>query len=1006
MTESASDKKRSGGWKWVVGLLVSQFAANAPWFMNQAQAYKAGTPLRPPEGWELVLTCVGFVGASLAAFSAKVWKELEADAVRGTSRMLKAAPAAAYELIGRCWDVLAGTIGRWFAGLSFTRRYLAELRYKHGLFNDKGLGLINANRLDLEKVYVDLKASADARLNRPNLNPVSREVRKRAPVWDHLRTLRPGFALVIIGAPGCGKTTLLQHVLLIFANDRQWRRRTRARIPFFVEVREIARQLQAKNEPTLPKLLEVALKKDRQTAEIGKRLPKGWLEKTLRSGRCVLLWDGLDEVANLEERSKVAAWLDRVIESPDWRGNVSLITARPAGYHGAQLRRAQVLEVQPFAFEDTKRFISQWYHATEVVSSGNKDDKNVRRRAADEANALLTALQDNQRLGDLTSNPLLLTMICMVHRYHGALPGSRGQLYAEICQVLLERWRQQRGITDPYSGNQKLQVLRPLAAWMMDHPPKEISTEVLLNVIAVPISRIGVASGRESALAFLKQLQDGSGLLLERELGTWGFAHLSFQEYLCADEWVSQPANAPADWASRVAQSWWRETLLLYASRAADAGPLVKAALDHGAHQALALAMRLHGEKLNLDVATRGRVELAVVTALESRDENIYRPAGEAWLDRQQELNYHRLDETTEVGGWVTQAEFQSFMLSDLVARSPSGHVPATWKLGWFQGGPKDPVLGVSSRMASTYVEWLNERFPALKHRLPRPEECENQHTWLTWCNDGVGTSLHGECSPAIMTKLSNWLQARPEAGNKANALGFKSARALEYEHLARTRNRSDGLSYKFKFTRNRSDHDIAFDLASALDRNITIKLAKELGYVLSLPSQSRWPSRLRSDADGVPNSLSQGLEFEFDFHLAVALSLALDRLPHFDRDLNIHRDLARTLGFRSVEVLQELRLEIESLMSRPYSDRKCGRRLQCLTPLLTLWEPNVTLTIEVDAYRRFWVACFDVLRMYAPRSITREIARVERSMRVLVARADGELPAWEGLRVVRERRV
>ena len=192
MAQSATttDAKRSAGWKWVAGWVGSQLLANTPWLVNQAQAIRAGSPVKPPEGWELVLSCVGFVGASLAAFWAKVWKELEADSVSGTSRMLKAAPGAAYDLLGRCWDALAGTIGRRLTWLSFTRRYLAELRYKYGLFNDKGLGLINANRLDLEKVYVDLKASADARLNRPNLNPVSREVRERAPVWDHLRTLR------------------------------------------------------------------------------------------------------------------------------------------------------------------------------------------------------------------------------------------------------------------------------------------------------------------------------------------------------------------------------------------------------------------------------------------------------------------------------------------------------------------------------------------------------------------------------------------------------------------------------------------------------------------------------------------------------------------------------------------------------------------------------------------------------------------------------------------------
>src|SRR5262249_9127243 len=161
----------------------------------------------------------------------------------------------------------------------------------------------------------------------------------------------------------CGKTTLLQHVLLTFANNRQGKRRQHARVPFFLEMRKVAEQLDKKTQPDLPKLLEAYFKKDRFTADIAKQLPKGWVERALRSGKCVLLWDGLDEIADLTARRKAAAWLDAVVANPDYRTNCFVVSARPAGYQGAPLERAQVLEVQPFAFDDILRFINQWYHA-------------------------------------------------------------------------------------------------------------------------------------------------------------------------------------------------------------------------------------------------------------------------------------------------------------------------------------------------------------------------------------------------------------------------------------------------------------------------------------------------------------------------------------------------------------------------------------------------------------------------------------------------------------------
>src|ERR1044072_3136705 len=94
-------------------------------------------------------------------------------------------------------------------------------------------------------------------------------------------------------------------------------------------------------------------------------------------------------------------------------------------------------------------------------------------------------------LTDLTENPLLLTMIAMVHRYHGALPKSRVELYAEICEVLLGRWRQAKGVSDPLSAAQKLGVLRTLAANMMERKLRDIKTDAAMAIVKAPLKRVG-----------------------------------------------------------------------------------------------------------------------------------------------------------------------------------------------------------------------------------------------------------------------------------------------------------------------------------------------------------------------------------------------------------------------------------------------------------------------------------------------------------------------------------
>src|SRR5262249_56040375 len=115
--------------------------------------------------------------------------------------------------------------------------------------------------------------------------------------------------------------------------------------------------------------------------------------------------------------------------------------------------------------------------------SGNKDDDEVRRRARRDAEDLLERLKKLPSLSSLTVNPLLLTMIAMVHRYHGALPGSRVELYNEICEVLLGRWRQARGVKDNMTASQKRSVLQPLAAEMMKRKLREVAPATAMEAL-------------------------------------------------------------------------------------------------------------------------------------------------------------------------------------------------------------------------------------------------------------------------------------------------------------------------------------------------------------------------------------------------------------------------------------------------------------------------------------------------------------------------------------------
>src|SRR5262249_27147908 len=134
-----------------------------------------------------------------AAFSKKVWAELEKDAIKATADWVRAA-------------------ARNFKP-GFRRRYNTEIIHEHGVFNVRGLGLINTFTLKLDQVFVDLRIAPSGNPQRPVMDPIAvKELTGNRPIWEFLSVKRgedePAAALAVVGPPGCGKTTLLQHVAL------------------------------------------------------------------------------------------------------------------------------------------------------------------------------------------------------------------------------------------------------------------------------------------------------------------------------------------------------------------------------------------------------------------------------------------------------------------------------------------------------------------------------------------------------------------------------------------------------------------------------------------------------------------------------------------------------------------------------------------------------------------------------------------------------------------------
>ncbi|HEX9370548.1 MAG TPA: SUMF1/EgtB/PvdO family nonheme iron enzyme [Roseiflexaceae bacterium] len=485
------------------------------------------------------------------------------------------------------------------------RRYQSFLVETFGLLDFRGIMQVqNVVRLRLEEVYVPLKArssAGDVQVTLPGFADVleaadqrfeiltetgrlrdSRARAARAPEHDDLHTfVRDTPFLVVLGDPGAGKSTLVRYVMLALAEgqarqrlglDAEW-----LPILFPVAAFAAARDRRAELAP-LDYLSEYY--KGLSQPDYG-----SLFRRALLGGRALVLFDGLDEVR--EDRLALVKCLEAFVREWDAPGNRIVATSRIAGYDDAPLddRIFVRATVQPFDDDDIRAFVARWSLAYERAGAqGLPTDPQVaadelRRRAEARARSLSAAVFANPNVTDLARNPLLLTILALIHNQGTRLPDRRVDLYRLCVEALAETWNRARSLSgreiDVYLGGEKLDerfvvnLLGPAALWIHEENPGGLVEQGdLERQLAYTLVRTdGLPSGKAQRLAqgFIDLVRRHTGLLQERGHRKYGFLHLTFEEYLAARALVDSAAVDDADALihQRCADAGWREVLRL-----------------------------------------------------------------------------------------------------------------------------------------------------------------------------------------------------------------------------------------------------------------------------------------------------------------------------------------------------------------------------------------------------------------------------------------------------------
>jgi hypothetical protein len=331
---------------------------------------------------------------------------------------------------------------------------------------------------------------------------------------------------IYVGHPGTGKTTALRHRVVELA-----RRALAAmpkgipdKIPILVPAAAYAKAMTRRIRPFAEFLSE-------ELAAFGFSGGAALLRDAVKGPRVCVCVDALDEVPADQLKSVV----EGVVGFADATQAYVLITSRPA--HLVAVTRllqsfTRVLLREP-DHGQIDRFIQNFLEA--------HADTTGSRRALAHAEGLKARLRQPD-LARLTTTPLTLTFLVLLHVVEGRLPERRVSLYHRLSELLVERWNIARSLAGPRDSlpfGEALRIFAPLAWWMLQQRPSGYIGEA--DLVRQMTNQL-VERGEEVDAAvrltreFLERMRRDMLILLPTEQGEWYFFHPTVAEYLAGVE--------------------------------------------------------------------------------------------------------------------------------------------------------------------------------------------------------------------------------------------------------------------------------------------------------------------------------------------------------------------------------------------------------------------------------------------------------------------------------------
>jgi HEAT repeat protein len=369
--------------------------------------------------------------------------------------------------------------------------------------------------------------------------------------------------MVILGDPGIGKSCLLQHIALKASTNAGESLGIKEHLlPVLIPLREY------------PQFGSKKMLKEFIFDYIQKQicyLPENVLERFLEKNLFFFLLDGLDEVISESQRIDVSRQVEHFMaQYPRTR---IILTSRPAGYKPAALIGSiPHFTLANFDDDEIREFLVKWFTFLDKIEKERFDKVETERKAYD----LTEIIVKNEKILRLARNPLLLTIMVLIHRVGKRLPERRAEFYDLAVKTISGTWERWKNL-ETFEGKELPDQEIILA--LLENIGYRLHNEKPKNVVGVEELKIWLKEAMEQEMGystpkmindFLWMLQERAGLLVEKGLGLYGFVHLTFQEYFTARYIAVGRGTRLAENLTKtyLHSSRWREVILLAAAAA------------------------------------------------------------------------------------------------------------------------------------------------------------------------------------------------------------------------------------------------------------------------------------------------------------------------------------------------------------------------------------------------------------------------------------------------------